>query len=327
MISRLFSSTLLLSLLFAQNASALTCREILKREFQATTGIQETDGAIRKTRKIVSMPLKTIFYPVFGTGKVLGKAARVGIWKAPVQTLREDYVLLIAFALLVASQDDKIIQSSKFDELSADFDKNDDDELLVVADIFDPSDIKYGWGEALLKNKYPQFKRKHAIHATSYADLLHQLQEISLKEGPIGRLEINGHGNYGMIDLDPDNAGEGGASGPQAFYRNTVRGVFKADAQVRVSTCLSGSGTAGSELMDALAFSLLDHGGTIYASTRLRYVDDELGYLAHLGRPTAKVLSKTFIGWDSFVNLIHGGRLPPLDYDEPKVKVRHYAPL
>ncbi|HRK03315.1 MAG TPA: DUF4347 domain-containing protein, partial [Oligoflexia bacterium] len=282
-----------------------------------------------------------VFYPVAGPFKAgsktyshfKSKKSAKSAWKVFFQVLREDYVLIAGFLLLIQLNDDEIIMSYVFDESSPEFDQGDPDGLLVVVNTMQSSDLGHRFVKSLVDTKYGHFKNRKYIEVSSYEDFLSQVEAIAATHGPITRLDLVGHGNEGAIYFGSQNM--------TAFdFAKTrmLEGVFAKDAQVRMSTCFSGRGKNGDELLNSMAIRLLDEGGTMYAATTAYYPTDQAPFMLGLGNSSRNVfrfvakgpaaldvLLERHLGISHFGLSSYSGQ-PKTERTEPKVKRRDYEP-
>lgn len=212
-------------------------------------------------------------FDAFGfEGFLLGdwKAARAAPWKI----LRQDKWHLLAYSALATLQRTTGLTYIQYQNATAEFDEEKDDELRVIVNGFHSDDPAYAEAARYI---YEQNRKRYSklilVEAKDAEDLLAQLAAITSRYGKVTHLDYYGHGFPGTIErIDFTGHDVGVNMGDKWVFESKYElkdlpNHLAEGALIRFNSCFAIKGEEGDHFRDKIASRILsEKGGKFFAS-------------------------------------------------------------
>jgi len=291
---------LFLSLIPAKKSEA-TCKDVLVSAAKTTASVGY--WTLTKAFRGMGHVLKTAFYPVAGTVNLSRAGYQtvkdkgvLGLWRAPIATLRQDLFHLTGYLLLFVASQGSGLTYHEYERATEEFEQSSASDTVVIVDGFSSEDPYGGAGEYVYRLRYTDNPNAHFIKAESVEQLVRDLQRISQSHGPIHKLDFYGHGLPGQIQLNQDWLDVNGeipknSEPPVPLEQVRFEGLFAQGAKIRFNSCFLGSGPQGEKFLNAFGNAFLDKGGTLF-SAKVQILPNAIDFLSlkgSLGEPSTAV--------------------------------------
>jgi|GEM_PF-3013422 len=224
----------------------------------------------------------TFYVPVVYPFKVLNdlgfEGLIIGDWKAaraaPWKILKDDKWHLLAYSALATLQRTTGLTYNQYQNATAEFDEEQNDELRVIVNGFWSDDPAYAKAARyIFQHNRRRYRNLILVEAKDSKDLMEQLAAITAEHGKITHLDYYGHGLPGYLErydftghYSVNGLGDKWAVEREHGLKDLPKHLA-AGALLRFNSCFAIKGEEGEGFKDHIALGILsENGGKLFAS-------------------------------------------------------------